>query len=351
MKAFAKWIASNRVLVLIIAGILVIPALYGMQMTPINYDILTYLPKDLDSTKGQKILEDEYSNAASSMLIIEDMEPKDVIKLKEKIAKINGVDNVIWVDDLIDISIPEEILPDEVKSVFYSGNSTLVIIKYINSSSSDETMQAVTDIRKLMDKQCYLSGMSAIIKDTKDLSDKETPMYVLLAVILAVIVLSLTMNATLIPFIFLLEIGIAILYNFGTNIFFGKISYITKALAAVLQLGVTMDYSIFLLHRYEEERKNTKSKEEAMANAISNTIVSIAGSSLTTMAGFLALCVMSLTLGKDIGLVMAKGVFIGIIATITILPALILVLDNAIHRFSHKTILPEFKKTAALGYP
>lgn len=222
MKAFAKWIASNRVLVLIIAGVLIIPALYGMQMTPINYDILTYLPENLDSTRGQKILEDGYSNAASSMLIIEDMKPKDIIKLKEKIAKINGVDNVIWVDDLIDISIPEEILPDEVKSTFYSDNSTLVIIKYINSSSSDETMQAVTDIRKLLNKECYLSGMSAIIKDTKSLSDKETPMYVLLAVILAVIVLSLTMNATIIPLIFLLEIGIAILYNLGTNIFLEK---------------------------------------------------------------------------------------------------------------------------------
>ncbi|WP_102401283.1 efflux RND transporter permease subunit [Haloimpatiens massiliensis] len=348
MKKFGRFIAKNRILVVVISILLMFPALYGMISTRINYDLLTYLPQNLDSMKGQEILDKKYSDAATSMLIIEDMEPKDIVKIKEKVSKVEGVNKVIWVDDVLDTTIPKEILPDEARKSFYSGNSTMLIIKFNESPSSENTQQAITDIRKLTNKQCFLSGMSAIVKDTKDLADKETPFYVLLAVVFSVIVLSLTMKSVIIPFIFLLAIGIAILYNFGTNIFFGQISYVTKALAAVLQLGVTMDYSIFLLHRYDEEREKLDDKNEAMADAISNTIVSITGSSLTTIAGFLALCVMTLALGKDIGIVMAKGVVLGVISTVTVLPALILIFDKPIHRFSHKTILPEFDKVANL---
>ncbi|WP_138203850.1 efflux RND transporter permease subunit [Haloimpatiens lingqiaonensis] len=348
MKKFGRFIAKNRILVVIISILLMFPALYGMISTRINYDLLTYLPQNLDSMKGQEILDKKYSDAATSMLIIEDMEPKDIVKIKEKVSKVEGVNKVIWIDDVLDTTIPKEILPDDARKSFYSGNSTMLIIKFNESPSSENTQQAIRDIRKLTNKQCFLSGMSAIVKDTKDLADKETPFYVLLAVVFSVIVLSLTMKSVIIPFIFLAAIGLAILYNFGTNIFFGQISYVTKALAAVLQLGVTMDYSIFLLHRYDEEREKLEDKNEAMADAIANTIVSITGSSLTTIAGFLALCVMTLALGKDIGIVMAKGVVLGVISTVTVLPALILIFDKPIHKFSHKTVLPEFNKVANL---
>ncbi|MBB6632014.1 MMPL family transporter [Clostridium algidicarnis] len=317
-----------------------------MVNTKINYDVLTYLPQELDSMKGQNILDDTFASASLSMLIMDDAEPKEVSRIKEKIQTIEGVDSVLWIDDALDISIPKEILPDDVKKALYSGDSTMMVIKYKEGSSSEVTQNAITDIRKVMDEKSFLSGVSAIVKDTKDLSDKQTPIYVLIAVILSTIVLALTMESVIIPFIFLASIGFAILYNFGSNIFLGEVSYITKALAAVLQLGVTMDYSIFLLHRYEEEKLKIEDKEEAMAEAIANTITAISGSSLTTIAGFLALCVMELALGKDIGIVMAKGVLLGVICTVTILPALVLYFDKAIHRFKHKTILPEFTKVA-----
>lgn len=348
MKKFGRFIAKNKILVVVVSILLMFPALYGMISTKINYDLLTYLPQNLDSMKGQEILDKKYSDAANSMLIIENMEPKDIIKIKDKVAKVKGVNKVVWIDNVLDTTIPKEILPDEAKKAFYSDKSTMLIIKFNESASSEITQHAITDIRKVTNKQCFLSGMSAIVKDTKDLADKETPFYVLLAVIFSVIVLSLTMKSVIIPFIFLAAIGLAILYNFGTNIFFGQISYVTKALAAVLQLGVTMDYSIFLLHRYDEERVKTEDRNEAMAEAIANTIVSITGSSLTTIAGFLALCAMTLALGKDIGLVMAKGVLLGVISTVTVLPALILIFDKPIHKFSHKTVLPEFDKVADL---
>lgn len=348
MKKFGKFIAEKRVIVLIIAIALLLPSFYGMAKTKINYDILSYLPQQLDTMKGQKILDKTFSNAATSMLVIENMESKDVVRVKEKISKVDGVEKVMWVDDIVDTSIPKDILPDELKNAFYSGNSTLLMIKFKQSAASEETQNAIASIRKNLNKQCFLSGMSAIIKDTKDLSDKETPFYVLIAVVLSVIVLILTNESTLVPFIFLISIGFAIVYNMGTNIFFGEISYITKALAAVLQLGVTMDYSIFLLHRYEEEKEKYEDREEAMAEAVANTIVSIAGSSLTTVAGFLALCAMQLGIGKDIGLVMAKGVMLGVICTVTVLPAFVLYFDKAIHKYVHKTILPEFDKTANL---
>lgn len=346
MKRFGRFIAKNRVLIFIIALVLLIPSFYGMAITKVNYDMLSYLPKNMDSVKGQNILNDTFSNAASSMLIVQNMGSKDVVKLKDKISKIGGVNKVIWTDDLIDTSIPKEILPDEVKSTFYSKDSTMLVIRFDEDASSDTTQNAITSIRKAAGRQCFLSGASAIIKDTKDLSDKETPIYVLLAVILSMIVIALTMESTLIPFIFLAGMAFAILYNMGTNVFLGKVSYITKSIAAVLQLGVTMDYSIFLYHRYEEEKLTHSDKNEAMAEAISKTFTSIAGSSLTTMAGFLALCTMRLTLGRDIGLVMAKGVLFGVITTVTVLPSLLLIFDKPIDRFSHKTVLPQFDKAA-----
>ncbi|MCF6466196.1 efflux RND transporter permease subunit [Clostridium sp. Cult2] len=342
MNRFGQFVAKHRKMVLIIATLLLLPSIYGMVSTRINYDILTYLPKNLDSVKGQEILNDVFNSSATGMLIIEDMEAKDVVKVKDKISKIEGVENVIWVDDFLDISIPKDMLPDELKEIFYRENSTLLMIKFTNESSSPITEQAIVDIRSILDKQSFLSGMAAMLKDTVDLADQQTPIYVALAVALATIVLMLTLESTIVPFIILISIGYAILYNFGTNIFFGEISYITQSLAAVLQLGVTLDYSIFLLHRYEEECKVSEDKNEAMANAIVKTASSIVGSSLTTIAGFLAIAFMELTIGKDIGLVMAKGVVFGVVSVLTILPALILTFDKVIKRFNHGTILPEF---------
>ncbi|MCF6463187.1 efflux RND transporter permease subunit [Clostridium sp. Cult1] len=348
MNRFGQFVAKHRKMVLIIATILLMPSIYGMVSTKINYDILTYLPKDLDSVKGQEILNDVFNSSATGMLIIGNMEAKDVVKVKEKISKIEGVENVIWTDDFLDISIPKDMLPNELKEMFYRENSTLLMIKFSHESSSPITEQAIVDIRSILDKQSFLSGMAAVLKDTVDLADQQTSIYVALAVALATVVLMLTLESTIVPFIILISIGYAILYNFGTNIFFGEISYITQSLAAVLQLGVTLDYSIFLLHRYEEECKIEEDKNEAMAKAIVKTASSIVGSSLTTVAGFLAIAFMELTIGKDIGLVMAKGVVFGVISVLTILPALILVFDKVINRFNHGTILPEFGGLAKL---
>ncbi len=342
MKNFGKWISNHTKTVLIVTAVLIIPAIFGFINTKINYDILSYLPQNLDSTKGQKVLDDVYSDAATSMLIIEGMPNKDVVKLKEKIKNIEGVENAIWIDDALDISVPKDMLPDDVKKQMFNGDSTMVIIKYNDSVASENTLNAIEKIKSVINKQCFLSGMSAILKDTKDLADKETPFYVILAVIISLVVLLISMESTFVPIIFLISIGIGILFNFGTNIIFGEISYITKALAAVLQLGVTMDYSIFLMHRYEEELTRFENRKQAMAEAIQTTMLSISGSSLTTIAGFLALCAMDLTLGRDIGLVMSKGVVIGVICSVTVLPALILTFDKLIHKYKHKTIIPNF---------
>lgn len=348
MNKFGLFVAKHRKLVLIIATVLLLPSIYGAVMTKINYDILTYLPKSLESVQGQEILNNVFNSSATSMLVIENMEAKDVVKVKDKISKVNGVENVVWIDDFVDISIPKEILPDELKEMFHRENSTLLMIKFSNESSSAVTQQAIVDIRSMLNKQCFLSGMSAVLKDTVDLADKQMPIYVLLAVALATVVLMLTLESTIVPFIILISIGYAILYNFGTNLIFGEISYITQSLAAVLQLGVTMDYSIFLLHRYEEECKSIDDKNQAMAKAIAKTASSIVGSSMTTVAGFLAIAVMELTIGKDIGFVMAKGVLFGVLSVLTVLPAFILTFDKAINRFNHGTILPEFRGLAQL---
>lgn len=311
-------------------------------MTRVNYDLLTYLPGNLDSMKGQELLNSTFNNSATSMLIIQNMNYNEISNIKDKISKIDGVEKVIGINDLADPMIPKEILPEKLRNTFYSDNSTLLIISFKEAAASDLTQNAIGEIRKCLNEECFLSGIAVIIKDTIELANKEIPKYTLVAVALAIIVLSLTMESTIIPFIFLTGIGAAIVYNMGTNIFFGEISYITKAIAAVLQLGVTMDYSIFLYHRYEEEKANFSSRDEAMADAISNTITAISGSSLTTIAGFLALCFMQLGLGKDMGYVMAKGVVFGMLTTVTLLPALILVFDKYIDKYSHGALLPDF---------
>lgn len=344
MKKIAQKIAKSRIVILVLAFILLIPSAIGYFKTKVNYDILSYLPNDLETRQAQEILKNQFDCGSLAMLIVEGMDNKDVVKLKEKVEEVEGVNEVIWTDDALDISVPKEILPESIRKILYSDNSTLMIIKLKESDAAEETQKAVDEIRKVTGKQAFLSGVAGVIKDTKDLADKETPIYVLIAVILSVIVLAFTMESFITPIIFLLSIGIAIVYNMGTNIMFGDISYITKALSAVLQLGVTMDYSIFLLHRYDEERLIEANKTDAMATAIEKTIGSISGSSLTTIAGFLALCIMDLALGKDIGLVMAKGVLLGVICTVTVLPALILTFDKIIHKFQHKTVLPKFEK-------
>lgn len=346
MKKIAQQIAKHSKIILLISFLLLIPAVIGYINTDINYDILSYLPEDVSTMRAEKIMKEDFNCGSLAMLEIENMQDKDVAKIKEEVEKVNGVEEVIWKDNFIDISFPNEMIPKDMRDMLYSGDATMMIIKLKEGTADELTMKAVDTIRSIAGKQAFLSGMSGIIKDTKDLADKEMPFYVIVAGILTMIVLLLTMEYTAIPIIFLLNIAIAIIYNFGTNIIFGEISYITKALCAILQLGVTMDYSIFLLHRYDEELLNTTDRIEAMTNAITNTFTSISGSSLTTIAGFIALCAMDLALGKDIGIVMAKGVILGVITTVTVLPSLILVFDKLIHNHKHKIILTGFEKTS-----
>jgi hypothetical protein len=348
MKRLSKIIAAKSKLILVIAIVLLIPSAIGFLNTDINYDILSYLPDNLSTTQAEKILKEDFDCGSLAMLIVENMEDKDVSKLKEKLTHVEGVKEIIWMDEFLDLSVPKEMLPKEIKDLLYAKNSTMMVIKLEEGSAALKTLNAVEKIRDISGKQTFLSGMASIIKDTKDISDKETPLYVIVAVILTLIVLGFTMDSFVTPFIFLTSIGFAIIYNFGSNIMFGEISYITKALSAVLQLGVTMDYSIFLLHRYDEEREKYDNHVEAMANAIANTVTAVFGSSLTTIAGFLALCVMDLALGMDMGLVMAKGVLLGVICTVTVLPSLILIFDKSIHKYKHKTILPTFNKTSQI---
>lgn len=346
MRKFGKFIVKNRILVLIISIALLVPSVMGIIGTKINYDILSYLPEELETMKGQHILEDDFSIAATGMLMVKDMPSKDVLSLKEQIEKVNGVGDVIWVSDVLDIGIPSEMIPKKFKNMCYAKDTTLMMIKFKENTASQETFTAINEIKRLTGKKAFLAGVSSIIHDTRELAEKETPLYVVIAVTFAIIVLTFGLESTLVPFIFLVGIGFPIIYNLGTNYFLGQISYITKALAAVLQLGVTMDYSIFLLHRFEEEKTKTNDREEAMTNAIASTFVSIAGSSLTTVAGFLALCTMKLGLGKDIGIVMAKGVILGVLSTVTTLPALLMFFDKAIHKYRHRTLMPSFNKVS-----
>ena len=347
MERISKAIAKHSKLILLLAVILVVPAAFGYFKTDVNYDILSYLPEETSTMQAEKILQDEFGCGSIAMLIVEDMPDKDVAKVKEKVAKLDGVKKALWVDDFVDLSVPKEILPKDMTDLLYNGDkSTMIIVMLKEGTATLTTQNTVQQIRNIVGAQGFLSGMSGIIKDTKDCADGEMPLYVIIAGILTLIVLLLTMESTVVPFVFLLSISLAIIYNFGSNIILGEISYITKALAAVLQLGVTMDYSIFLLHRYDEELGKNSDRIEAMSNAIQNTFVSIIGSSTTTVAGFLALCTMDLSLGMDMGIVMAKGVIIGVLCTVTILPSLILIFDKPIHKYKHKTILTSFEKTS-----
>ena len=344
---FGKWVVKCRIPILILAVALLVPSLIGMIMTRINYDMLTYLPGDIDTVVGQHILMDEFGKGAFSFVIIEGMDPKDVSSLREDISHVDHVDTVLWYDDFADVSVPMEILPSKLYDAFNSGDSTMLAIFFDTSTSSDDTMEAITAIRSIAGKQCFVSGMSAMVTDLKDLCEKEEPIYVGIAVALACVAMMIFMDNWITPFVFLMSIGMAILLNMGTNYFLGEISYLTKALSAVLQLAVTMDYSIFLWHSYEEQKSMYEDNKEAMAVAINNTLTSVVGSSITTVAGFIALCFMSYTLGLDLGIVMAKGVILGVIGCVTTLPSMILVLDKLLQKTSHKSLLPDMGKVAS----
>lgn len=343
---FARFIVKKRGFILAIAVVLAILSIFGLKATKINYDILTYLPGDLNSIVGEKALDEDFHIASTAMVTVEGMSNRDILKLKDEFRQIDGVSKVYWVDDVANLSIPKEMLPEELKNTFYGKNSTLLIVTFDGSSSSESTMNAIGQMKKLLRKDCLIGGMSAVAEDTRDLTDSQVPIYILIAVALVLIVLFLGVESNVTPFLIVLGIGFAVLYNFGSNILLGQISYVTESLAAVLQLGVTMDFSIFLIHRYEDEKRRLGDKEEAMAVAIARSFVSIFGSSLTAIAGFLALCTMSLTLGYDIGVVMAKGVFLGVICTFTILPALLLIFDSAAEKHRHKTLIRPLTKTS-----
>ncbi len=344
MNKLSHLIVKLRYIILIVAVALLIPSAIGYFNTRVNYDILTYLPKDIETMKGQDILLDQFGTGSFVLYVAEGMEEKDVAALKSKIEQVDHVADVIWYDSVMDLSVPMEMLPSKVYDAFNGDDATMMFVVFDEGTSSDGTMAAIEEIRRISDKQCFMSGMSAIVTDTKNMAEAETPIYVGIAVLLAILVLSLTMDSYLIPLFFLLSIGMAIVYNMGTNIFKGEISFITQSLSAVLQLGVTLDYSIFLWHSYQEELEKSDDKKEAMANAITATFQSVIGSSITTVAGFVALCFMSFTLGLDLGVVMAKGVVFGVIGCVTILPSMILVFDNLIEKTKHKPLMPEFNR-------
>ena len=340
---FSKAVVRCRVPILIFTVLLLIPCVFGMINTRINYDMLDYLPSDMDTVKGQDALLEEFGKGAFSFIIVEDMPAKDVARLTKEIEKVEHVESVLWYNTLADISIPMELLPDEIYKAFNMGHSTMIAVFFDSATSADVTMDAIREIRSIAGKQCFVSGMSALVTDLKDLCEKEEPIYVGIAVALALVAMLLFLDSFLVPFIFLASIGAMILVNLGTNYFLGEISYITKALSAVLQLAVTMDYSIFLWHSYNEQRSRYPDKRDAMAHAIHETLTSVLGSSITTVAGFIALCFMSFTLGRDLGIVMAKGVVFGVIGCVTVLPALILVFDKPLQHSRHRSIIPNMK--------
>ena len=347
MVKFGKQIARHKTLVVIICVLLLIPSAFGYIKTRINYDLLSYLPETLETVKGQDILVDEFGMGAFSMVVVEGMENKDVAKLEEKIENVEHVKDVLWADDLVDLSMPVEMLPEPVRDTLFSGDATMMVALFDDTTSSDDTMQAIADIRELSTAQCFVSGMSGVVTDIKNLSFQEMPVYVLIAALLCLVILGLTMESFFVPVLFLFSIGAAIVYNLGTNLFLGEISYITQALTAVLQLGVTMDYSIFLLNSYEENKQRFPGdKNRAMAHAISNTFKSVTGSSVTTVAGFAALCCMTFALGRDLGIVMAKGVIIGVLCCIILLPALILQFDGLIEKTKHKSLIPDLGRVS-----
>lgn len=346
MKRIAKFIAYHPKTITIIAVLLLIPAAIGYINTFVNYDILSYLPGDLDSVKGENELDETFNSASMSFLVIEDMPSKDVAALKEKIAKVDNVSSVIWVNDIADISIPQEIIPQAVKDIFYSkdGKCTMMLIQYKYKAVTDETMKAIEDVRGLLNNQCFLSGIGVIMKDTRDLADSQAPIFIAIAIAIALVVMTFCMESWIEPWVLLAALCMAVVYNMGTNLIFGQISYITQCIAAILQLGVTMDYSVFLIDRFEEEKPKYADKRDAMASAIQGAFLSLSGSSLTTIFGFLALCFMDLSLGKDIGLVMAKGVVFGVLTVTIVLPALVLQCDKIIHKYRHRSFIPKFDK-------
>lgn len=346
MIKVGKWIAKHKVLIVLISMILLIPSVIGMAATRVNYDILSYLPDSLETVEGQDIMVDEFGMGAFSMVVVEDMDLKDVAALKEKFQDVEHVKDVLWYDSVADLSIPVSMIPDKFKDAFFNGDATMMIALFDNTTSSDAAMEAVTDMRKIANEQCFISGMSGVVTDIKNIALEEMPIYVVIAAGLSLLVLLLAMESLVVPILFLLSVGLAVLYNLGSNIFLGQVCYITKSLTAVLQLGVTMDYSIFLLNSFEAYKKKYDEKERAMAHAIADTFKSVAGSSVTTIAGFLALCVMTFALGRDMGIVMAKGVVIGVVCCVTVLPAMILVFDKAIEKTKHKALLPNMDKAS-----
>lgn len=346
MIKVGKWIAKHKVLIVLISMILLIPSVIGMAATRVNYDILSYLPDSLETVEGQDIMVDEFGMGAFSMVVVEDMDLKDVAALKEKFRDVEHVKDVLWYDSVADLSIPVSMIPDKFKDAFFNGDATMMIALFDNTTSSDAAMEAVTDMRKIANEQCFISGMSGVVTDIKNIALEEMPIYVVIAAGLSLLVLLLAMDSLVVPILFLLSVGLAVLYNLGSNIFLGQVCYITKSLTAVLQLGVTMDYSIFLLNSFEAYKKKYDEKERAMAHAIADTFKSVAGSSVTTIAGFLALCVMTFALGRDMGIVMAKGVVIGVVCCVTVLPAMILVFDKAIEKTKHKALLPNMDKAS-----
>lgn len=343
---FSKAVVKFRIPIIILALILAVPSVLGIIGTRINYDMLDYLPDTMDTVVGQQKLMDDFGKGAFSFIIVEDMPDKDVSALKQKIEKVDHVETVLWYDSLVDISVPKELLPEKIYNEFNTKNATMLAVFFNTSTSADITMDAVREIRSIAGKQCFVSGMSALVTDLKDLCEKEEPIYVAIAVVLAAVAMVVFLDGWLVPFVFLASIGLMILLNLGTNYFFGEVSYITKALSAVLQLAVTMDYSIFLWHSYNEEREHFDDHTKAMEVAISKTLTSVVGSSLTTVAGFAALCFMTFSLGRDLGIVMAKGVILGVIGCVTVLPSMILVLDKPLHATRHRPLLPDMNGLA-----
>lgn len=352
MHTFGKFVCKHRKLILIIGLLLLIPSIIGMLATRINYDILVYLPEDIETVQGENILSDDFDMGGYSIVIVKDMNTKDILKLEDKFKKLDNVEKVLSAADVVGTSIPVEMIPDDIKDKIYKDDETVIFVTFKDKISSDATMNTVQEMRDITNKQCMISGMTAVVLDTKYLVESEMLIYVIIAVILCFIILEFALDSYLAPFFLLGNIGFAILFNMGSNIFLGEISYITEAISAVLQLGVTMDFAIFLYHSYTHEKKNTDNKEEAMATAIGKTLLSVVGSSLTTFAGFLALCSMDLTLGKDIGIVMAKGIVFGVICVVTILPALLLMFDNGIEKTKHREFIPKFRhlKTFIMKY-
>lgn len=344
MTKIGKFIAKHKYLILVISLILLVPSAIGYVKTRINYDILSYLPKTLETVDGQDVMVDEFGMGAFSMVVVEGMDNKDILKLEEKMEAVDHVEEVLWYGDAMDISVPTDMLPSTLEDALFNGDATLMIALFDNTTSSDDTMNAVEDLRSVVGKQCYISGMAGVVTDIKNLSIAEMPVYVAIAAVLSFLVLCLTMESYFVPVLFLFSIGAGIVYNLGSNIFLGEISYITQALTAVLQLGVTMDYSIFLLSRYEENKKKLGDREKAMADAIAATFTSVAGSSVTTIAGFAALMFMTFALGRDLGIVMVKGVIIGVLCCVTLLPALILIFEKLIDKTTHKPLMPTMKR-------